>query len=36
MAITVIDAPCGAGKTSWAIQEMQKNLDRPYEVIKLT
>ena len=30
MAITVIDAPCGAGKTSWAIQEMQKNLDRPY------
>lgn len=30
MAITVIDAPCGAGKTTWAIQEMRKKPDRPY------
>ena len=28
--ITVIDAPCGAGKTSWAIQEMNRNKDRAY------
>lgn len=28
--ITVIDAPCGAGKTSWAIQEMNKGSNRNY------
>lgn len=28
--ITVIDSPCGTGKTSWAIQEMNKNLDKKY------
>ena len=26
----MIDAPCGAGKTSWAIQEMTQNEDKPY------
>ena len=28
--ITVIDAPCGAGKTSWAIQQMGKNREKAY------
>lgn len=28
--IKVIDAPCGAGKTSWAIQEMKRNEDTSY------
>ncbi len=28
--IKVIDAICGAGKTSWAIQEMNKNKDKKY------
>ena len=28
--ITVIDAPCGAGKTSWAIQEMNRHKERSY------
>ena len=23
--INIIDAPCGAGKTSWAIQEIKRN-----------
>ena len=28
--ITVIDAPCGAGKTSWAIQTINENTDESY------
>ena len=28
--ITVIDAPCGTGKTSWAIQEINSHPDQPY------
>lgn len=28
--IQVIDAPCGAGKTSWAIQEINKHEDESY------
>ena len=28
--IKVIDAPCGAGKTSWAIQEMKRNEETSY------
>lgn len=28
--ITVIDAPCGAGKTSWAIQKMKENSEQAY------
>lgn len=28
--ITVIDAPCGAGKSSWAIQEMNNNPEQKY------
>ena len=30
MSIKVIDAPCGAGKTSWAIQEFKKNPEKQY------
>lgn len=30
IAITVIDAPCGAGKTTWAIQEIVQNPDKSY------
>lgn len=30
MAIKVVDAPCGFGKTSWAIQEISENLDKAY------
>lgn len=29
-AVKVIDAPCGTGKTSWAIQEMNRNTDTDY------
>lgn len=28
--ISIIDAPCGAGKTTWAIQEMNSTPDRRY------
>lgn len=28
--VTIVDAPCGAGKTSWAIQEMDSHPDTPY------
>lgn len=28
--IRIIDAPCGAGKTTWAIQEMKANPDKRY------
>lgn len=28
--VTIIDAPCGAGKTSWAIQEMINNSNKSY------
>jgi hypothetical protein len=28
--ITVVDAPCGAGKTTWAIQEMARHPERAY------
>lgn len=28
--VTIIDMPCGAGKTSWAIQEMNKDAGRPF------
>ena len=28
--ITVIDSICGSGKTSWAIQEMNNNVDQKY------
>ena len=28
--ISIIDAPCGAGKTSWAIQEMERHPEQPY------
>lgn len=28
--VRVIDAPCGAGKTTWAIREMNSNTDHPY------
>ena len=28
--ITVVDAPCGAGKTSWAIQQFRRNPDKQY------
>ena len=28
--VIIIDAPCGAGKTSWAIQEMDNHPDTPY------
>ena len=28
--ITIIDAPCGAGKTTWAIQEINQNADKGY------
>ena len=28
--VTVIDAPCGAGKTSWAIQEMRRHPEKRY------
>ena len=27
--ITIIDAPCGTGKTSWAIQQMNEHLEQP-------
>lgn len=30
IAITVIDAPCGAGKTTWAIQTITQNPDTSY------
>lgn len=30
ISIKVIDAPCGAGKTSWAIQEINRNPDKSY------
>lgn len=30
MKVKVIDAPCGAGKTTWAIQEMCRNTEREY------
>lgn len=30
MSITVIDAPCGAGKTTWAIQEMDSHPEQAY------
>lgn len=30
MRITVIDAPCGAGKTTWAIQEMDSHPEQAY------
>lgn len=29
-AVKVIDAPCGTGKTTWAIQEMNRNIDTDY------
>ena len=29
-AVTIIDAMCGAGKTSWAIQEINKNPEGPW------
>ena len=28
--ITVVDAPCGAGKTTWAIEEMDRNPHQRY------
>ncbi|MBR0155944.1 MAG: DEAD/DEAH box helicase family protein [Clostridia bacterium] len=28
--ITIIDAPCGTGKTSWAIQEMNRHPEKPF------
>ena len=28
--ITIVDSICGSGKTSWAIQEMNKNLNQKY------
>lgn len=30
--VTVIDSPCGSGKTSWAIEEINRNTDRNYVV----
>ncbi len=30
MTIKVIDAPCGRGKTSWAIQEMNRNINSKF------
>lgn len=30
MSVTIIDSMCGAGKTSWAIQTMNENLDKRY------
>lgn len=29
-AVKVIDAPCGAGKNTWALQEMSRNIDTDY------
>ena len=31
--ITIVDSICGSGKTSWAIQEMNKNLNQKYVYI---
>lgn len=30
ISIIVIDAPCGAGKTSWAIQQFRKNPEKQF------